>query len=41
VNRGFVVSPNRAYALYWQTRDADWQGARGVYDQIAASFRPA
>ena len=41
VNRGFVVSPSRAYALYWQTRDADWQGARGVYDQIAASFRPA
>lgn len=40
LDRGFVVSPNRAYGLYWQTRDGDWQAARSTFDQIAASFQP-
>jgi len=40
LDRGFVVSPNRAYGLYWQTRDGDWQAARSTFDQIATSFQP-
>lgn len=40
LNRGFVVNDHRAYALYWQTRAADWTSARSVYDQIAATFSP-
>lgn len=40
LNRGFVVNDHRAYALYWQTRGADWTGARSLYDQIAATFQP-
>ena len=40
LNRGFVVNPTRAYALYWQTGDADWSAARSTFDEIAASFQP-
>ena len=40
LDRGFVVNDHRAYALFWQTRAADWQAARPVFDQIAASFVP-
>ncbi|GGQ83095.1 serine/threonine-protein kinase [Couchioplanes azureus] len=39
-NRGFIVSANRAYGIYWQTRDADWDDARTDLELIFDSFRP-
>lgn len=41
VNRGFVLNDrSQAYALNFQTRDAEWEGSRELYDQMAASFQP-
>ena len=31
----------RGFAIYWQTRDGDWEAARPVFEQLAAGFRPA
>ncbi len=41
LDRGFVVNDDLGYALFWQTRAADWDAARDTFDRIAASFRPA
>jgi len=41
VNRGFVLDDRTAaYALNFQTREADWERSRVVFDQMAASFEP-
>jgi serine/threonine protein kinase len=40
-NRGFVVSKNQAYGIYWQTSDATWQTYRRDLQLIFDSFRPA
>ena len=40
-NRGFVVSQNQAYGIYWQTSDSAWQSARRDLQLIFDSFRPA
>jgi serine/threonine protein kinase len=40
-NRGFVVSKNQAYGIYWQTSDAAWQTYRRDLQLIFDSFRPA
>ncbi|MFI7601912.1 protein kinase [Actinoplanes sp. NPDC049681] len=40
-NRGFVVDADQAYGIYWQTRDADWDGARDDLQLVFDSFRPA
>jgi serine/threonine protein kinase len=40
-NRGFVVSKNQAYGIYWQTSDASWQTYRRDLQLIFDSFRPA
>ncbi|MEV6599867.1 serine/threonine-protein kinase [Actinoplanes sp. NPDC051346] len=39
-NRGVVVSSDRAYGIYWQTRDADWADARADLQLVFDSFRP-
>ena len=40
-NRGFVVSPSKAYGIWWQTSDADWAAARPDLQRVFDSFRPA
>jgi hypothetical protein len=40
-NRGFVVSPTKAYGIWWQTSDADWAAARPDLQLVFDSFRPA
>jgi serine/threonine protein kinase len=40
-NRGFVVSKNKAYGIYWQTSDAEWDEARDDLQLVFDSFRPA
>ncbi|MEU4424554.1 protein kinase [Actinoplanes sp. NPDC024001] len=40
-NRGVVVSDNKAYGFYWQTRDAEWSAARDDLQLVFDSFRPA
>jgi hypothetical protein len=40
-NRGFVVSPSKAYGIWWQTTDTDWQAARPDLQRVFDSFRPA
>ncbi|GID28318.1 serine/threonine-protein kinase [Paractinoplanes brasiliensis] len=40
-NRGLITSPNQAYGIYWQTRDADWTRHRDDLQLVFDSFRPA
>ncbi|MDY7086822.1 MAG: protein kinase [Actinomycetota bacterium] len=40
-NRGLITSPNQAYGIYWQTRDADWNRHRDDLQLVFDSFRPA
>ncbi|HLL69323.1 MAG TPA: protein kinase [Micromonosporaceae bacterium] len=40
-NRGFVVSPTRAYGIYWETTDAQWEAALPELQLVFQSFRPA
>ena len=40
-NRGVVVSSHKAYGFWWQTPDAEWDGALPDLQLIFASFRPA
>jgi hypothetical protein len=40
-NRGFVVSDDQAYGIWWQTTDADWAAANPTLQLIFASFQPA
>ena len=39
-NRGFVVSDNQAYGIYWQTTDARWKADRDDLQLVFDSFRP-
>lgn len=39
-NRGLITSPNQAYGIYWQTRDADWARLRDDLQLVFDSFRP-
>jgi len=41
LNRGFITSPTRAYAIFWLTPDATWSPNRPFMDIISASFQPA
>jgi hypothetical protein len=41
VNRGFITSPNQAYAIYWSTLDSRWAANQKDFALIVASFRPA
>ena len=41
VDRTVLAADGRAYGLYWQVRDADYAAALPVFEQIAATFRPA
>jgi hypothetical protein len=41
VNRGFVTSPDRGYALYWLTPADEWQSSRDEFAVFAETFRPA
>jgi serine/threonine protein kinase len=34
------VSGGEGFALYWQVRAEDWDAARPLFDQIAATFQP-
>nr|WP_239153240.1 serine/threonine-protein kinase [Virgisporangium aliadipatigenens] len=38
-NRGFVVSPTKAYGIWYQSPDADWGAARADLEIIFNSFR--
>jgi hypothetical protein len=40
-NRGFVVSPRKAYGIWWQAPDADWPAARADLQTVFDSFRPS
>ena len=40
LSRSFVLD-GQAYELYWQTNADDWGTARGLFDEVAATFRPA
>ncbi len=39
-NRGFVVSEDQAYGIYWETGDAQWDAARDDLQLVFDSFRP-
>jgi hypothetical protein len=41
LNRGFIVSPNKAHGIWWQTPDSTWAANRPMIDLIFQSFRPA
>lgn len=41
LNRNTITGPNRAYALYWSTPDADWADSLPTFDVITDSFSPA
>jgi hypothetical protein len=40
-NRGFVVSPRKAYGIWWQAPDSQWPDASEDLRLIFESFRPA
>jgi hypothetical protein len=40
-NRGFIVSPRKAYGIWWQTPDAEWDAARPDLQLVFDSFQPA
>jgi tRNA A-37 threonylcarbamoyl transferase component Bud32/outer membrane biosynthesis protein TonB len=39
INLNWVASSRRAYALNFQTNEADWRGALPVFEQVQRSFR--
>ena len=41
VDRTLVAPDGRAYGLYWQVREGDFAAALPIFEQIAATFRPA
>jgi serine/threonine protein kinase len=41
INRGFITSPRKAYAIYWSTPDSQWAANLGNFRLIAQSFQPA
>jgi hypothetical protein len=40
-NRGFVVSPRKAYGIWWQAPDAEWPDAVADLQTVFDSFRPS
>jgi serine/threonine protein kinase len=40
-NRGTVVADDKAYGIYWQTADAEWDESRDDLQLVFDSFRPA
>lgn len=41
LNRGFVVSDNQAYALYFSSGEAQWADSQGILQVAADTFTPA
>jgi hypothetical protein len=41
LDRGFVTSSTRAYAIFWLTPESQWEPSLPTFQLIAASFRPA
>ena len=41
LNRGFVVSDNQAYALYFSSGEAQWGDSQGILAVAADTFTPA
>jgi len=39
-NLGFVVGGERAFALYFQTREANWASSQPLYEQFRLAFQP-
>jgi hypothetical protein len=38
-NLGFVAD-NRGYALYFQTREEDWESSQGIFEDFRTAFQP-
>ena len=41
LDRSFVTSPTKAYALYWSVPDSQWASSRRIFDIAAGTFQPA
>ena len=41
LNRGFVTSPDHAYALYWSMPEWAWASSLDEFTTVASSFQPA
>ena len=41
LNRNILANPGHAYALYWSTPASEWDSSFHLFQDFAATFRPA